>query len=54
MINLICRREMTDARTGLTLSPGEGTLLVVGTQDEFNEDCRLIDQDSRVSAREVR
>jgi len=45
--DLVSRREMTNALTGLTLSPGEGTLLVIGTQDEFEKDCRLVDRELR-------
>jgi hypothetical protein len=41
--DLIARRDVTDSLRGITLPPGEGGLLLVGTPANFDADCRLIE-----------
>ncbi len=44
--DMVARREITGKLTGLKLAAGEGTLLLVGTPEDYAADCRLIDADS--------
>jgi len=46
--DLVDREELTGEPIGLTFGPGEGTLLLVGTPEEFEADCRLIDEQLRL------
>jgi len=37
------RRDITDELRAMKLPPGEGKVLLIGTQVDFEADCRLID-----------
>ncbi|MHC4399498.1 MAG: hypothetical protein ACYTG0_07455 [Planctomycetota bacterium] len=39
---MISRREVTNKLADWTLEAGEGTLLLVGTETQFEADCRLM------------
>jgi hypothetical protein len=41
--DLIARQDVTDSLKGITLPPGEGGVLLVGTPADYDADCRLID-----------
>jgi len=42
--DMVTRRDVTGQLAQWTLQAGEGTLLLVGAQEQFEADCRLIDQ----------
>jgi len=41
--DMVSRRDITDELKGIVLPPGEGKVLLIGTQVDFETDCRLID-----------
>jgi len=43
IFDLLRRDDVTDKLTAQSLPAGEGTLLLIGTRDEFEADCALID-----------
>ena len=44
--DMVARRDVTGKLAGLELAAGEGTLLLVGTPEDYAADCRLIDEES--------
>ena len=43
--DMTTRQDVTGKLTGLTLGPGEGTVLLVGTPEDFQADCQLTDEE---------
>jgi len=41
--DMVMRRDITDELRAMKLPPGEGKVLLIGTQVDFEADCRLID-----------
>jgi hypothetical protein len=43
--DMVARRDVTDELGNMTFEAGEGTLLLIGSQPQFQADCRLIDEE---------
>jgi len=43
--DMIARKEMTDSLKQIELQAGEGHVFLCGTAEDFEQDCRLIDED---------
>ena len=46
VFDVVSRQEITGKTKGLRLGPGEGTVLLLGSQDDFQSACRQMDQAS--------
>ena len=42
--NMVERREISGTLGNLKIGPGEGMVLLVGTPQQFSDDCRMIDE----------
>jgi hypothetical protein len=42
--DLISRQELTGKLIGMKLDPGEGTVLLAGTPEDYRRDCEFLDQ----------
>lgn len=45
--DLVARQEVTGKLGGLTLAAGEGTVLLVGADEDYQADCRMIEEQLR-------
>jgi len=45
--DLVARQEITNKLTGMNLPAGEGTVLLIGTKEAYQADCRMIEEELR-------
>lgn len=42
--DLVARQEITGKLAGMMLGPGEGTVLLIGTEEDYRADCGMIEE----------